>query len=224
MNVARSQTAEALTMPEGYRLERGLMWPIEDRACAAVVFDTVPDMDHALEHCRKFDLAVQAGGNMGVWALALAPKFGRVVTFEPDPRNFRALVHNTASAENILALPCALGADGGEWCGLELSAREANNVGAYQVTKGATAPIVALDSFNLPALDLLYLDIEGFEMPAILGAMETIQKFRPVIAIEDKGLSERYGYLKGSAEQALAPLGYEVVARPHRDVVMVAQR
>ncbi|MDK1386371.1 FkbM family methyltransferase [Sinorhizobium sp. 8-89] len=214
---------ETISIPAGYRLERGLMWPAEDRACAAVVFDTVPDMDHALKHCRKFELVVQAGGNMGVWALALAQKFERVVTFEPDPRNFRALVHNTASAENILALPCALGSDGGDWCGLDLAPHETNNAGAYQVTKGVTAPIVTIDSLNLPSLDLLYLDIEGFEMPAILGAMETIDKFRPVIAIEDKGLSDRYGYQKGAAENALATFGYEVVARPHRDVVMVAR-
>jgi hypothetical protein len=85
---------------------------------------------------------------------------------------------------------------------------------------GDIAPIDTLDSLNLPALDLLYLDIEGFEMMAIIGGLETIVKFKPVIAIEDKGLSERYGYKQGQAEKFLASHGYEVVARPHRDVVM----
>lgn len=209
---------DTLTLPSGYRLERGLLWPADDRACAAVVFDTVPDMDHALKHCRKFDLAIQAGGNMGVWALALAAKFGRVITFEPDPMNFRALVHNTSTAANILSLPCAIGDNGGEWCGLD---REAGNAGAHQVTAGDQAPIITIDSLNLPALDLLYLDIEGFEMLAIMGAIETISKFKPVIAIEDKGLSVRYGKKQGDAERFLASYGYQVTARPHRDVVMV---
>jgi FkbM family methyltransferase len=211
---------DTLNLPAGYRLERGLLWPADDRDCAAVVFDTVPDMNHALQHCRGFDLAVQAGGNMGVWALSLASKFGRVVTFEPDPVNFRALVHNTSTAKNILALPCALGNRGGTWCDLE---REAGNAGAHQVTMGDVAPVVTLDSLNLPALDLLYLDIEGFEMMAIQGALDTIVRFKPVIAIEDKGLSERYHYKQGAAEQFLATHGYEVVARPHRDVVMVCR-
>jgi len=209
---------DTMNLPAGYRIERGLMWPEGDTECAAVVFDTVPDMNHALKHCQGFDLAIQAGGNMGVWALNLAQDFKRVITFEPDPTNFRALVHNTSTAKNILSLPCALGNKGGTWCDLE---REAGNAGAHQVTKGDQAPIITIDSLNLPALDLLYLDIEGFEMPAIVGALETIVKFKPVIAIEDKGLSKRYGYEQGAAEIYLGTIGYSVVARPHRDVVMV---
>lgn len=210
---------DALTLPAGYRLERGLLWPQDDRECAAAVFDSVSDMGHALKHCRNFDLAVQAGGNMGVWALALAAKFAKVVTFEPDPVNFRALVHNTAGQSNILSLPCALGSNPG-WCDME---REEGNAGAHQVKPGTVVPVMTLDSLDLPSCDLLYLDIEGSEMPAIVGAIETIERFRPVIAIEDKGLSERYGYRKGEAEIFLAKRGYEVVARPHRDVVLVCR-
>lgn len=210
---------DALTIPAGYRMERGLLWPATDSACAAVVFDTVPDMDHALKHCRGFDLAVQAGGNMGVWALSLAKDFARVVTFEPDPVNFRALVINTSTAKNVLSLPCALGADPG-WCDLD---REEHNAGAHQIKEGTVAPVVTLDSLGLPACDLIYLDIEGFEMPALIGGLGTIEKFKPVIAIEDKGLSERYGYRQGEAEKYLARYGYKVTARPHRDVVLVCE-
>ena len=210
-----------MDIPAGYRIERGLLWPATDRSCAAVVFDTVPDMDHALKHCRGFDLVVQAGGNMGVWALALASKFGRVITFEPDPMNFRALVHNTSTAPNILSLPCALGDASGEWCDLD---REEHNSGAHQVKAGNVAPVMMLDDLCLPACDMIYLDIEGYETRALIGASQTISRFRPVIAIEDKGLSERYGTKQGAAEQWLAEkYGYRVVARPHRDVVLVCE-
>lgn len=214
---------DALKMPVGYRLERGLLWPAEDTQCARVVFDTVSDMDHALKHVRGWGVAVQAGGNMGVWALHLAKSFGKVVTFEPDPRNFQALVYNTASAGNIVALPCALGSDNGAWCTTELTAAEKGNVGAYQVAPGFVAPIMKLDTLNLPACDLLYLDIEGYEYPAFHGAYETIKRFKPVIAFEDKGLSVRYGVAKGMTERFIATLGYKVVARPHRDVIMVPE-
>lgn len=210
-----------LPFPTGFRLERGLLWPEEDHACAAVVFDTTSDLEHAYRHVKNWDLAVQAGGNMGVWPLHMAKSFFRVVTFEADPRNFQALVYNTAPARNILALPFALGHSDGDWVKTELTPEERGNVGAYQVAKGDTTPVMRLDTLNLPACGLIYLDIEGFELYALQGALHTIRRFKPVIAFEDKGLSERYGYHKGDIEYYLKQEGYQVVARPHRDVVMV---
>jgi FkbM family methyltransferase len=214
---------ETLTYPpKGYRIERGLMWPADDRDCAAVVFSTTGDMNHALTHCRGRELVVQAGGNCGVWPLWLADKFARVVTFEPDPTNFRALVMNTSTAPNVLAIPAALGFASGKWCDLD---RIPGNGGAHQVKPGNVAPVLALDDLRLPACDLIYLDVEGSEIDALFGGWHTIQTFRPVIAVEDKGLSERYGYSKGKVVEHLKnSFGYEVVARPNRDVIMVPPR
>lgn len=208
-----------MTLPAGYRLERGLLWPSDDTECAAVVFDTTGDADLAVSHCKARNVVVQAGGNCGVWARHFAGIFKRVVTFEPDPVNFRALVWNTSDCSNVLSLPCALGSHGGAWCGMD---RQKGNAGAHQVTDGDFAPVVTLDSLKLLACDLIYLDIEGSEMDAILGAKQTIDFYRPVIAVEDKGLSQRYGYAKEDVVRHLElNHGYEVVARPNRDVLMV---
>lgn len=210
-----------MEIPNGYRLERGLLWPEHDTACAAVVFDTIPDMDLALRYVKGWEVAVQAGGNMGVWALALARHFQRVITFEPDPTNFTALSWNTAQETSILALPFALGERSGGWCSTETPPREDNNAGAVRLSQGNTVPVTSIDSLNLQDCDLIYLDIEGYELHAIRGAAETIRAFQPVVAFEDKGLSRHYGVEKGKAEAYLIDLGYRVVARPHRDVIMV---
>lgn len=210
-----------MPIPAGYRLERGMLWPAEDRACAAVVFDTTSDLQHALKHVRNWHCAVQAGGNMGVWALALATHFEQVLTFEADRRNYRALSWNVAHEPSILAFPFALDMRTGEWCATELPPREVGNAGAIRISQGETTPTMALDSLNLFQCDLIYLDIEGYEMRALVGATETIKAHRPVVAFEDKGLSDHYGVKKGDAERYLASLGYVVASRPHRDVVMV---
>lgn len=200
------------------RIERGLVWPADDTECARAVFGTLDDCDAATALCRHNRLAVQAGGNCGVWARHLASVFDRVVTFEPDPLNFRCLVANCAPFENILSLPAALGAKSGGWCDLE---RIEKNAGAHQVVDGAVAPVLALDDLNLPACDLIYLDVEGMEKAALLGAFRTIDRFRPVIAFEDKGLSQRYGVEKGDVETWLFSFGYRVIDRRRRDVIMV---
>lgn len=208
-----------LPLPDGYRIERGFLWPADDVACARAVFSTTDDADAAVALCEGRGTVIQAGGNMGVWPMHFSKQFDRVITFEPDPVNFQALSWNTAKTGNILALPCALGASSGSWCDLD---REKGNAGAHQVVSGNVAPIVSVDSLAVNACDLIYLDIEGFELNALKGAAKTIARFRPVIAIEDKGLSERYGTRQGDAEQWLASEhGYKVHSRPRRDVILV---
>lgn len=211
----------SLSIPKGYRLEQGLLWPEDDQKCAAAVFGTVSDMDHALRHVRGQRLAVQAGGNMGVWARHLAGIFDRVITFEADPTNHRALVFNTIGYDNINVLHAALGDITGVWCSTEAPPSEEGNAGAVRIARGNRVPVLTIDSLMLPHCDLLYLDIEGTELAALMGAQDTISRCRPVIAFEDKGLSTHYGVSRGEAEAWVAELGYRVVARPHRDVVMV---
>lgn len=201
--------------PVGFRYERGLLWPEDDTECAEVIWDSVRDLESVLPLCRGFDVAVQAGGNCGVWALALVKHFDRVICFEPDATNFQCLIQNTAG-ENVTAFPAALGEKPG-WCDLD---RRSGNAGAHQVRMGGPIPVMSIDDLFLPACDLIYLDIEGSEPVAIKGAWETIQDFHPVVAFEDKGLSRRFGVKMGQTEKMLEGLGYEVVARPARDVVM----
>lgn len=200
-----------------YRRERGLIWPAADRECARAAFSTLEDCDAAIGLCRGRALAVQAGGNAGAWALHLSQFFARVVTFEPDPVNFAALVANCAGRE-ILCMPAALGQFAGSWCDLD---RIGENSGAHQVKPGRSYPVISLDAMQLDCCDLIYLDVEGYESNAIYGARETIARFRPVIAFEDKGLSERYGVSQGATETIVESAGYRVVARRRRDVIMV---
>lgn len=207
------------SVPAGYRLERGFLWPNSDTECAAVVFDTTGDLEEAYRWCRGFDVAVQAGGNMGVWPRVMGQRFKTVYTFEPDPVNFRCLCAN-APAENIFKFNAALGS---QHVTVDL-AREAGNAGAHYIDGAGVIPTLLIDDLALPGCDLIYLDIEGFEYRALSGAYRTIDNYRPVIVVEDKGLSDKYGTPQGEIERAMARFGYRVVARPHRDVVLACER
>lgn len=213
--------------PDGYRFERGLLWPDYDVKCAKVVFKMASDLDHIMRFVPRHDTVLQAGGNCGVWPRALAHLFERVITFEPDPRNFACLAYNTREMPNVSRFKYALG-DVAGWGTMETPAHETDNCGALQFVPSATdcadsqIPMMRIDSLGLDKCDLIYLDIEGFEIPALRGAAETLTRCKPVVVIEDKGLSERYGFKQGEAAEVLRPLGYRVVERIHRDVVFSA--
>ncbi len=49
---------------------------------------------------------------------------------------------------------------------------------------GGDIPSVTIDSLKLPYCGLIKLDIEGAEMDALLGALDTIRRCKPVIVIE----------------------------------------
>jgi len=196
-----------------FKIEKGYYVPKNDTECIKVVFD-VTDLLPALALVDKFDCVIQAGGNFGVWANFLSDKFRHVYTFEPDPLNFSALCKNIGDVQNIIKFNSALGCDHEA---IALNGREAN-AGAHFVSGKGIIPTLKIDDLGIEP-DLIVLDIEGYELKALIGGKETIQKFKPVIHFEDKGLSEKYGIAQGEAEKWLEQFGYKVRARIKRDVI-----
>ncbi|HYT44703.1 MAG TPA: FkbM family methyltransferase, partial [Methylomirabilota bacterium] len=132
-------------------------------------------------HVKKFDVAVQAGGGCGMYPKMLAEKFKLVYAFEPSPISFYCLVNN-CQMDNVLKFNCALA---------DVHARGTvdvceSNVGANTVRRNpqGLVQIIPLDFFNLDALDLLALDVEGAEPLVLQGAKTTIMRFSPVIVAE----------------------------------------
>jgi FkbM family methyltransferase len=204
-------------IPDGYRDQNGLLWPASDVSCAPVIHCSVDNLEAVYPHCKGFDVAVQAGGNCGVWPAAMGRRFGTVYTFEPDPMNFRCLCAN-APAENIYKFNASLG-DVHQLVGLD---RRPENIGAHRVDGEGMIPTFRIDDLNLSICDLIYLDIEGYEHRALNGGRQTISRLKPVIVIEDKGCSERYGIKKGETVAWLTErYGYRVADRLMRDVVLV---
>lgn len=197
----------------------GFLWPASDQWCSKVIFDEVGDIDAALAFTDRRAVAVQAGGNVGVWAAHLARHFETVHTFEPDPVNFACLTKNVPI--NVRYQQAGLGDRAGH---VRLEA-DPRNVGAHWVNGKGPLPMITIDSLNLPACDFICLDVEGFEPLALRGAEATIRRCRPVIMIEEKGLSERYYKIKrGTAERWLAEtFGYRVAKKVRKDLILTCE-
>lgn len=188
---------------------------------------TVQDVDIAAGYCRERKVAIQAGGAIGVWPLRLrALGFEKVLTFEPDSDNYQCLIANTHDDPSIYCWNMALG-EHFAFAHIEHSPDRKSNAGAGFVSLDVDGPIIvqAIDDMRqIEHLDLLCLDVEGFELFALRGAHDTIMRFRPVIMAEAKVLPQmaRYGVGKEDALQYLKDVcGYRQVDRRGRDSIMV---
>ena len=196
-------------------LRKGWVVPRHDRHVLDASLREVQDLDRILSHCKQRRNAFQAGGNIGIWAAALADRFEQCWTAEPDYQNFMALETNTCHLPNLTRLPMALGAEFGE-----MRVRQVEgNAGAHYCVPGRGSVVAPIDSLALQDLDFLQLDIEGLEHQAIVGAEKTIRRSMPLIVLELKGLGRRYGVEDESTIELLKSWGYSIVDRVARDVI-----
>jgi FkbM family methyltransferase len=166
----------------------GLWWPDFDVRCRAVVLDEcAAAMPLVLPLVVEKRVCVQAGGNVGVYPLALSKAFGQVITFEPDAENYDCLAIN-ADKPNIQRWWGALGADQGQCSVVRI---HNDNCGSHKTVPGSAVWVDTIDSIPLDSCDLIWLDIEGAEADAIKGALATIEKFSPIIVLEEKGLGPK---------------------------------
>ena len=186
-----------VTYVEGLKQVNGLWFPGKDEECHPVLGDELKKL--RLLPLHNDLIAVQAGGNVGGFPIGLSQMFHRVITFEPDPWNFKCLVKNLELYDNIDYYQAALGAQEGK-CHITDEFTHVN-CGALKVAPGGDIPVMTIDGLLLPDCDLIYLDVEGYEDLALMGGGATIANYRPVIVCENKGLNDRFpGDLDGSEE------------------------
>ena len=198
------------------RQHEGWAVPDADQCCIQAALAEVCDLGASLDLCKQFRTAIQAGGNLGVYPMALSQKFDRVYTVEPDAANFEALAINTVNQPRVVIRRAAFGQDHSK---AAIDQIYPNNAGAHQIKEGAEFDVLPIDSLGVTDCDLLQLDVEGYEHLAILGAIETIEVSWPVITLELKGLGERYGYTDDDTINLLADMGYKIADWVNRDVI-----
>ena len=199
------------------RQHSGWAVPEKDEHCIQAVLAEVSDLGASLDLCRQFRTAIQAGGNVGVYPMAMAQKFERVYTVEPDAANYEALAINTASQPRVVIRRAAFGQDHSK---AAIDQIYPDNIGAHQIKEGNEFDVLPIDSLGVTDCDLLQLDVEGSEHQAILGAIATIEASWPVITLELKGHGERYGYTDMDTINLLADMGYRIADRVNRDVIV----
>jgi len=137
---------------------------------------------------------VDIGGNLGYYALLEAQMVGdtgRVIAIEPVAANFAQLSKNVAANgyRNVFLENVAIGTTNGS-APMYLS-KKSNWHSLHPVpweTREVTVRVSTLDSLlarhELPSLELVRMDLEGYEIEVIRGMKSTIKKYRPRLLIE----------------------------------------
>lgn len=152
----------------------------------------------------RFRNAVDVGAHCGLWAMQLEKRFKNVFAFEPIHRHIECLRKN---APRTIVNQCALGSErrnvwmkNGE---KSTGDTHISEVGDWQVR------VKTLDEFNIPDVDFIKLDCEGYELFALQGGEKTIDKYLPAIIVEQKpGKAKNYGLGDTEAVEWLKAKGY----------------
>lgn len=170
-----------------------------------------PDIEREItNHVTDWSVCIQAGGHFGMYPTRLSKLFNHVHTFEADAGNYQKLIENCRDQSNISCYYNALSAYSrsmGIWH------VPGGNTGQNFVVEGDEVKAITIDSLNLTSCGLIQLDIERHELFALMGAIETIEKFRPVIILEGPETTNN------TCNVVLEQLGYEFVARAGQDSV-----
>jgi FkbM family methyltransferase len=148
------------------------------------------DLQDVMEdHARRDSVVLDVGAHIGSHTLALARWVGpdgAVYAFEPQRKIYRELVKNVElnGLENVVPLRFAVGAYNGVVEMMAVGDRD----GLARVGKGGeSAELRTIDSFGFKNVSLIKIDVEEYEGPVLLGAVQTIRAWRPAIVVEILG-------------------------------------
>lgn len=139
---------------------------------------------------------VDIGANFGLYSLVASQKItnsGKVICFEPFPKNYAALKKNISlnSKSNIISENIALG-DKKDELSLYYQPNEKNlgivSANFMENSKTIEVDVMSLDEYvnenGIDKIDFIKIDVEGFENQVIVGMKKTLELFSPMILIE----------------------------------------
>jgi len=164
------------------------------------------ECDEILSLADKSKLSLDIGANVGAIAQMLEYHDYSCAAFEPQPEIFKLLQKNFKGE----AYNCALGSEDGtaqmprlrygaryNYGGMSLNTR--TELGSYPVL------VKTLDSFNFENVGFIKLDVEGWEEEVLKGSVSTINKYKPIMYIEDDRKEKSV-----SLRKFITELGYSI--------------
>jgi FkbM family methyltransferase len=181
-----------------------------------------------MSHCEDGDL-VHAGAYFGDFLPALsqaAAPSAKIWAFEPHPESYKCALITTHinGLPNIELINAGLGERQGSLSMTIADASGKSLGGASRiVTKNCNTGEESAINVKIVAIDevvptdrkvsIIHLDVEGFEQPALSGALMTIQRCKPIIILETMP-EERW------LSDNILQLGYRIAGTVHGNTIL----
>jgi len=191
--------------------------------------------DETLKFVTQFRTAVDIGAHVGISVHQWAPLFDQVHAFEPMIDHFECLELNTAKFGNVTRHNCAMS---NQSAMLKGAYRTMKNSGSFQlVDKEFVAvnhkkariyniPSKRLDEFELDNVDLIKIDVEGWEFEVLKGAEQTVRRCKPVLMVEftnGGGMKNKsmHNYCVDEYMEFIESLDYKLVSSAGDDSIYI---
>jgi FkbM family methyltransferase len=182
-----------------------------------------------LNQINECYIVIDIGTNIGIVALNMAKKVGKkgfVLGFEPNKLTYARCMENVQlnAFENIKILNNALGNKSET---MFLSEPDINNSGRNFLTTNHNSNIVNVMTLDevlqdrlFEKIDFIKIDVEGFEYNVLLGAINSIKRFKPILFIElITSNLERNGSSALEIISLLFDLGYNIKNVVNNDII-----
>lgn len=152
-------------------------------------------MDQFSKHLDPTGKILDIGANIGNHTLMFRKYFPNVdiYAFEPLFYNYELLQKNVSQLSDVHIFKVAL-SDKHDIIKINNDFQEFNSGAASVSNTGESVLSIPLDALNLSNVSFMKIDVEGWELHVINGALKTIQINRPKIWLED-GTGETVDYM-----------------------------
>ena len=168
-------------------------------------------LDYCENKNKKFNHILDIGAWVGTWSVAMNKYCGRIVAFEPDPLHYECLIKNVP--EDVETHQLAVGQEQ-----KMISLSKDNFTQSKRVIGEGTIPMITVDSLKMDDVDVIKIDVEGYEMEVLKGALETL-KTTKYLMIELNNNTKKYGSNNIDVENYLKELGFKVLMNHWPDKV-----